>query len=341
MNQTSSQPTNEKNSIENTYEKESPNIDNVDTANTNISTSSSKTKKKSLLSPKNDYVFQTLFSQGNEDLTRGFISDLLDEDIESLKINDTKELFRKNPFDKLGILDLEAEVNGKEKVDIEIQLIDTNNFTDRLLFYFARLYDSQLSRGDEYADTKRVVIIAIIDYNLELTKEIPDMVAKWKLLAEENPNLVLTDKIEIDIIELKKAKQAYNLNKNDKKAQWMMFINNPESKEVSEIMENNDSIKKAKLEIVKLSEDEEKRKLAELRAIYVMEKNSCYSAGVNKGIKIGEELGEKRGEQRGEQRGKLNNQIEIAKKLIALKMPEEQIAEVTGLSIDEIKKLSH
>lgn len=67
-------------------------------------------------------MFLCLFTQKNEEITKNFISALLNEKVEKIKINDTKELFRENPEDKLGILDLEAEINEREKVDIEIQI---------------------------------------------------------------------------------------------------------------------------------------------------------------------------------------------------------------------------
>lgn len=45
------------------------------------------------------------------------ISALLGEEITKITINETKELFREYPEDKLGILDLEAEINEKEKIE--------------------------------------------------------------------------------------------------------------------------------------------------------------------------------------------------------------------------------
>lgn len=44
-------------------------------------------------------------------------------------------------------------------------------------YYFSRLYAGQAKRGSNYDECKRVVIIAIIDYELDLTKDIK----KWKL----------------------------------------------------------------------------------------------------------------------------------------------------------------
>lgn len=103
-----------------------------------------------------------------------------------MTINDTKELFREYPDDKLGILDLEADVNGREKVDIEVQMIKKEDFIDRLLFYFSKLYAMQIGKGDEYNISKRVVLIAIIDYEFDLTKTIEEMETKWKLREGKN-----------------------------------------------------------------------------------------------------------------------------------------------------------
>ena len=128
--------------------------------------------KKELLKPKIDVVFQALFNQKNEDITKAFISDLLGEEIINIKINADKELLRDRPEDKLGILDLEAEINNSEKIDIEIQLIDRKNLAERLLFYWSRLYLSDIKRGDDYTINKRTVVIAIIYYSFEKTKEI-------------------------------------------------------------------------------------------------------------------------------------------------------------------------
>lgn len=105
-------------------------------------------KKKELLKPKNDIVFQSLFTQKNERITKNFISALMGENITKIEINTEKELYIERPEDKLGILDLEAEINDKEKVDIEVQLIDRKNLVERMLFYFSKLYASTIDKGE-------------------------------------------------------------------------------------------------------------------------------------------------------------------------------------------------
>lgn len=50
-----------------------------------------KAKEKfKLLQPKNDFVFQSLFSEKNKKITKEFVSALLNEKIENMTINNTK-----------------------------------------------------------------------------------------------------------------------------------------------------------------------------------------------------------------------------------------------------------
>ena len=78
---------------------------------------------KKILNPKIDIVFQSLFNKERANITKVLQKQILDEKINKLVINGDKELSRENPEDKLGILDLQLDVNDNEKVDVEIQLL--------------------------------------------------------------------------------------------------------------------------------------------------------------------------------------------------------------------------
>lgn len=284
-------------------------------------------KKKELLKPKNDIVFQSLFTQKNEKITKNFISALMEEKITKIEINTQKELYREKPEDKLGILDLEAEINDKEKVDIEVQLIDRKNLVERMLFYFSKLYASTIDKGEDYISAKKVVIISIIDYELDLTKEIKEMETIWNIIERKNKKLMLTDKLELHIIELRKAREEYEKNKSNKKAQWMMFINNPNEMEVQEIMKENKEIEEAVVIIKEMTEDEKLERLAFLRQKAIMDEKAIYAAGLDKGEIKGREAGIK------------ENQIEVAKKMKEKNIDINIIEEITKLTKEEIEKL--
>ena len=280
-------------------------------------------RKIKLLKPKNDFVFQSLFNQNNERITKAFVQALLEEKINSIVINSDKELFREKPEDKLGILDLQLDVNNDEKIDVEIQLIEREDFIQRLLFYLSRLYDIQIKRGKKYSEVKRTVIIAILDYQLDLTRVIEEMETKWNLREEKYKELKLTNLLEIRIIELDKVRKHYQRNKESKKLQWIMFLDNPNSREVQDIMEENEEIKEAVVKVHEMSEDEKMQRIAFLREKAILDKRSVYDTGLHKGIEQGAEKSKK----------------EIAKKLLELDVKIEDIIAATGLSKEEIEKL--
>ena len=88
----------------------------------------------------------------------------------------------------------------------------------------SKLIAKQMKRGFKYDELKRVVIVAIIDFELEETKDIKDVETVWNMMERLKRKRVLTDIVEIRILELKKAKEMYEKDKNNKKAQWLMFL---------------------------------------------------------------------------------------------------------------------
>ena len=63
------------------------------------------------------------------------------------------------------------------------------------------------------------------------------------------------------------------------------------------------------------------------------------SQGRNEGIAIGEKLGEERGISIGLSQGAREAKLETAKKFLSMGLSVEQVANGTGLSIEEIEKL--
>lgn len=189
------------------------------------------------------------------------------------------------------------------------------------------MYASEIKRGDDYTEAKKVILIAIIDYPLELTQTISEMETVWKLCEKNHPDLVLTDSIEICILELDKVKNTYYKNKLDKKAQWMLFLDDPNSREVKEIMEKNNDIKDAVIEVHERSKDEQLRRLAELKEKAIMDEKAIYKAG------------KLRGEKKGISQGELKKSIEIIKNLYSMNLPISQIAQAVDMSETEVKKI--
>ena len=293
-----------------------------------------KEKEVKLLQPKIDIVFQSLFNKKNAEITKSFIEALLDEKVNSIEINDTKELTRDKPMNKLGILDLELDINNKEKVDVEVQLLKNDEFIHRLLYYWSRLYSKQMQRGEEYTKAKRVVIIAIVDFEIDITKELRRMETIWNIREKEKTEKVLTDLLEIRIINLRRVREAYQKDKENKKNQWVMFLEDPNSKEVKEIMEKNEDVKKAIITVKEMSEDEKMEKLAELREKAIRDEKALYNTGIREGKEIGKKLGEKFGREE----GKRKNKIEVISRMLKDNMDIELIKKYANATDEEIEE---
>ena len=307
-------------------------------------------KKFKMLNPKNDIVFQMLFSSVNPEITKALISSMIDEEITSIELDLSKELKKEKIDDKIGILDLRAKINNNIECEIEMQMIYAKNFMPRLLYYWSKVYSQQLKEGQNYEKLKKTISIAIMN---EKIPEIKEMKAhtKWQIREEKTYRKILTDKLEIHIIEIPKAIEEYKKNKGNTALQWMMFLNEPESMEVEEIMKENKEIKEAKVTLRELSEEEENQRIAELREKHILDTQDIYETalekglqegiekGLQKGIKKGLQEGRKKGLQEGKKEGKEEEKIKIIKKLLEINMPIEKIVEVTELSKVEIEKI--
>lgn len=153
----------------------------------------------------------------------------------------------------------------------------------------------------------------------------------WELRERMNPKLLLTNSIEIRIIELDKVKKMYEKDRNNKKAQWILFLDDPNSKEVKEIMEDNKDIKEATVTIRKMSEDEKLARLAELREKAIMDEKAIYAAGLEHGISQGEKIGLAKAREEAQIEKK-----KIIKELLKKGISKEEISEIMKLDIKEI-----
>lgn len=173
----------------------------------------------------------------------------------------------------------------------------------------------------------------------------------------------MTDIFELHIIEIPKMYKEKAEGKDLKLKEWLHFLENPESKEVSNYMENNDNMKNAKEKLAVMSEDDRIKRLAELREKAILdEKEAAYTGycrgmekgledgrkeGIKEGIKEGRKEGIKEGREEGIkegiEEGKVKG-IKTATENIARNMKKEgfdieMIIKVTKLSKEEIEKL--
>ncbi|MCK8827034.1 Rpn family recombination-promoting nuclease/putative transposase [Natroniella acetigena] len=187
-----------------------------------------------------------------------------EKEIVEVKI-DNAEINKDWDEDKLSRLDVKATANNNTKINVEIQLKNQYNMKRRSLYYWSKLYSSQLKKGQKYRTLNKTVAINIL--NFDYLKEM-DKYHNCFLLKEKETNQVLTDLEEIHFIELTKIDESKYQDKDkidNDLLPWLLFLKNPKSEVVKMIEEKVKELKEAAETLEVLSQDEETRELYEAR----------------------------------------------------------------------------
>ena len=281
-----------------------------------------------------DYAFKRVFGRnGNEGILKDFLESILDIEIKDITIQNPE--IPKNMRDsKIGILDVRAEINGKEIIEVEMQVQNQYNIDKRSPIYITKIYSDQLKEGDSYVKVKKVAVINILNFNyyernsyhsvgrmkFENSKE-NEKVDMGYILEEQ----YVTDDLEMHFIELPKFRKK-NPDISNKLDQWLWLICGEEEK-IKMAKNENEKIKEAKSELEKLEMSAEDRELYELRLKAIRDEINIRESGYTDGMKDGEE------------KGKKQKSIEIAKNMLKKQIPLELIEELTGISQSEIDKI--
>ena len=226
-------------------------------------------------------------------------------------------LFREENKDILGVL-----VSDIIKEEVKIKTIDKNRYVNII-----EANDKLGKRGEKYRILKKTISIAILDHEIEALKGIDELGVKWQIREELTGKRVLTDRLELIIIEIPKAIRLYAKMPQNPICQWMMFLDNPNQKEVASIMEENKAIKKAIGELEQVSGDEKIRRIAELKEKYIRDEQASLEYAKEEGYKTGIKTGENK------------KSLEIAKNLLRQNVDIDIISNATGLTLEEIEKL--
>ena len=142
---------------------------------------STKTKEEKALSVKIDVVFQLLFGEiGSENITKDLLEIILDRKIEEVDLSKNLILRKDALKGKMGILDVLAKINGQEKVNIEMQVIEKADMIERILFYWSKLYTRDIREGEKYQKLENTIIILFTDYKISEFTELPYH-SRWKI----------------------------------------------------------------------------------------------------------------------------------------------------------------
>ena len=273
---------------------------------------------RGLLDPKVDFVFKNIFgSPKHPRILISFLNAILKpvNKITSVEIKGT-DLEKQFIDDKYSRLDIKAETNNNEIINIEIQLKNEYNMIKRSLYYLAKMYEEQLGEGEDYSKLNRTICINILNFKYLKTEKFHTSYR----LKEVETNEELTDVIEMHFIEIPKLHEESD--EKDMLSVWTEFLRDPESEKVRSLEMRIEEIREAKDELIRLSNDDEQRELYEMRSKILKDKISALNEAERRGIEKGIE----------------QRNIEIAKNLLDV-LDDETISLKTGLTIEKIQQL--
>jgi predicted transposase/invertase (TIGR01784 family) len=207
---------------------------------------------------------------------------------------------------KVTIVDVKARDQTGNNYIVEMQVAEVDAFDKRVLYYAAKSYSSQIERGDLYEKLNPTFFIGILDF--EITQN-PNYVSRHKIVDVETGENCISG-IEFNFIELPK----FNKKETDLESvidQWVYFIKNAENLAVIPNNVTDEGLKNAYVDADK--HNWTKAELEAYDAVFIREQDD---------------------------KGRVTKvQKDIARNFLQSGSSIEIVAQNTGLSIDEVRKL--
>ena len=278
-------------------------------------------------------VKRLLRNKANFAILEGFLSELIGEDIKIESILEG-ESNKEDKYQKFNRVDALVQNCKGELIIIEIQNNQEQDYLLRILFGASILLVNNIDEGMDYAEIKKIISVNIVyfdlgqgnDYVYHGTTEFEGIhnhdILKLSKDQESLYHTVIVSKIYPEYYVIKV--NQFNDIAKDTLDEWIYFLKKDEIKD--EFKAKGLKEAKKQLDIMKLSEVERKE-----YEKYI-EQQRYERSLILSNYKVGEI--------QGKIEGKIEKQFEIAKKCLQKGMIVEEIADLTGLSIEEIQKLT-
>jgi len=292
----------------------------------------------SKINPKIDLVFKKLFgTEQNINLLKSLVNSILpnDEQVTRLEL--------KNPYNpsdylsgKISYLDIKATDENGKWYDIEIQVAPYDFFGFRLLFYWAKMYSSQLKTKQTYEDLRKTIVISLINFDYFIDSEGEERYHRRIGLTDLDTGKIYeqTDGLELIFVELKKFKKELP-EIHTTLERWITFLNKAHEYSKDNLPNElaTEEIKKAmeELEVMYFNETEQEHYESQQRR-YLDEISLVKQ-------KEREQEQEERKIQNAKNKGIAEGIEKVAKQMKLKGKSIDEIIEFTGLTKDQIDKL--
>ena len=284
------------------------------------------------LDPKADVTFKKVFGE-HKNLVISLLNALLPLDpgkqIETIEYM-TSEMVPETPFGKNSIVDVRCEETGGRKFIVEMQMEWFPDFMQRVLLNASKAYVRQLPKGDDYQLLQPVYSLNLVNHTF-----LPDMDGYYHYyhLVHDLDSQKVLDGLHIVFVELPKFK-AKNLTEKKMQVLWLRFlteIDRDGADDVSQDLLDNPQTGEA-LEIVRESGLNDAERAAYEGFWDRVSIEATKKAYMDKAIAERDAANARADEATEKLR-------QSARKMKAKGFSADDIAELTGLTADEIKAL--
>lgn len=291
------------------------------------------------LDPRADLTFKRIFGEHKE-LTRSFLNAMLPfhegKEIEELEFLPA-ELAPDSPMKKNTIVDVRCKDNKGRQFIVEMQMFWTPSFMKRVLFNTSKAYVRQLDRSFDFKYLQPVYSLSLI--NDIFMPDLKDFYHHYDIVNIEHTEKVI-EGLHFVFVELPKFKPQ-SISERKMAVLWLRFL--------TEMNAGTDSVPKEFLENPYLREAVRLLETSSYNESQLYNYEKFWDAvaservmvtdAMRKGKMEGLEEGKKQGLEEGKIQGARENAISIARNLKRLGMPDNEIAQATGLPIEEVEKV--
>lgn len=295
-----------------------------------------KNTYRSQMALTNDYVFHAVFGRNTDD-SKAALMEILNIILER-KDDPIRYIIIKNPIDtadrkseKETVMDIKAETDSGEELDIEMQSGTLKIYPDRVLFYGGRLVNSSLQRSRDYDKMKKNIVVSIV--NGTLFKELGYCHSIFDV-RERETGLLLSDRLEFHFLELGKVsdeKPVEELTEMERLAAYLKYANVEDKKDYVQEILAGEEMTMTESVYRKVTQDDIEYERMEARLKYQLQYNTDMSLARQEGLA--------QGRAEGLEKGRAAATLELARTMKSNGRPISQIAVDTGLTVEEIESL--
>ncbi len=238
----------------------------------------------------NDFMFKAVL-QRNQTALKGLLCALLHmrmEEIVVVRIQNPIEIGGMIDEKKM-MLDLKLELNDSRILDIEMQVVDEGNWSERSLAYLCRAFD-QLEKGDKYLDVKETIHIGILNFT---PQGFPEKLYLEYYFYNLDTAHKYSDKMSIRVLQLNQLKKELDEQIRPEIFNWAQLFKAETWEEMRMLAERDESIKECIFTYKELTADEKARMQSEARDDYYRRLNWAEERGIRKGMEKGMEQAQK------------------------------------------------